>query len=171
MEFRTVIKPLSKQGMITHSDGIMMLGSCFTNNIGERLIKALFRVDINPFGITFNPLSMKDEMLRIISDEPFTESSLFQHNGMWNSFMHHSSFSHNSKQDTLDEINNRLHQAHDNLKNAKTLILTWGTAYVFEHVGTGTTVNNCHKLPAEEFIRYRLDANKLIDDYTSLIAQ
>ena len=37
---------------------IMMLGSCFVENIGKKLEYFRFHTDINPCGIVYNPMSL-----------------------------------------------------------------------------------------------------------------
>ena len=169
MDFRTKIEPLNYDFKISHRDGIVMAGSCFTENVGERLQRALFDVDINPFGISFNPESIARELQILMSDRNFEAGDLFQHNGLYNSFMHHSSFSKSSETATLEAINGRVASARGHLKTAQALILTWGTAYVFRETGSGQIVNNCHKLPASRFNRVRLSVEEIVETYCDAV--
>lgn len=169
MDFRTKIEPLNYNFKISHRDAIVMAGSCFTENVGERLQRALFDVDINPFGISFNPESIARELQILMSGRNFEAKDLFRHNGLYNSFMHHSSFSKSSVEATLEAINGRIASAREHLKNAQALILTWGTAYVFRKVESGQIVNNCHKLPANRFNRVRLSVDEIVSIYTDAV--
>lgn len=171
MEFRTTIAPLSHQGLVKHSDGLMLMGSCFADSIGNKLLNALFDADVNPFGTTFNPFSISRSLERIIDGRSFERNELFQRNGIWNSFMHHSSFSRTDDMETLGGINSRLQKAHDHLSRAKTLILTWGTSYIFMHNHDGAVVNNCHKCPSNEFVRVRISSKAIVKRYSTLIDQ
>ncbi|MDD2962024.1 MAG: GSCFA domain-containing protein [Muribaculaceae bacterium] len=169
MNFRTEIEPLDSKGVIKHNCSIMMLGSCFTDNVGERLQRRLFDVDINPFGTTFNPLSIASNINRIIDGELYQETELFKYNEQWHSEMHHSSFSSVSSDEALRNINFRLAKAHSNIGNVSTLIITWGTAYVFTSTTSGRIVNNCHKQPAMEFERRLISIDEIVNTYTQLI--
>lgn len=171
MDFRTTISPLSHQGMVKHSDGLMLMGSCFADSIGNKLLSALFKADVNPFGTTFNPFSISRSLERIIDGRIFESNELFRRNGIWNSFMHHSSFSRSDEKEALSGMNSRLQIAHDNLAKAKTLILTWGTSYIFMHNVNGSVVNNCHKCPANEFVRVRISSKAIVKRYSTLIDQ
>lgn len=154
-EFRTIVKPLKHRGYINHRQGVMMIGSCFSDNIGFRLRQACFDVDINPFGTLYNPASIACGIDAILQCRQFSLDDLFQEKGdnRWHSFSHHSMFSSVDPQSMLCNINNRMHQAHEMIKRASTLIVTFGTAWVYKYALTGKVVANCHKLPASMFNR------------------
>ena len=101
---------------IGHREQIMLVGSCFASNIGNKLKERKFRLELNPFGVQYNPLSIAEVLKRVATGEPFKESSpeLFFHNGMWHSCMHHSDFSRESKEEIVNCINSRLsiHMTH-----------------------------------------------------------
>jgi hypothetical protein len=121
---------------------------------------------MNPMGILYNPISIHNALQRIIEGREFTEDELFYHNGLWASFMHHGSFSHSDKNEALRIMNERLHEAHQQLQNATHLIITFGSAEVYEH--NGQVVTNCHKLPARHFTHRLLSTNEITTPYYSL---
>ena len=131
MKFTTPIN-IKPNKTIDHNSRILMLGSCFTENIGKKLIESGFNVVMNPMGILYNPISIYTALERIIDGREFTEDDLFFHNGLWASFMHHGSFSHSDKNEALRMMNERLHEGHEQLKNATHLIITFGSAEVYE---------------------------------------
>jgi len=169
MEFRTTIKPLKNQGIINHQKTIMLLGSCFSDNIGARLNSDLFNVDINPFGTLYNPASIASAIKRIISDNEFIADELFEHEHRYHSFAHHSRFSTTNINTTLQQINTRLHSAHETIKSANMLLITFGTAWVYQLKATNQIVSNCHKLPATLFSRTRLSVNDIVEEWTTLL--
>lgn len=171
MEFRTKIEPLKKVGLVQHSQGVMLMGSCFSDNIGDKLSKALFDADVNPFGPTFNPMSIHKLLERVMAAREFKKSELRQDNGLWNSPMVHSKFSSTDADTTLEAINSRLLKAHDNLKKARVLILTWGTSYVFYDKAENEIVNNCHKRPAADFERRRVSVDEIVAEYENLFQE
>ena len=148
----------------------MMLGSCFAENIGSKLKQLKFDVDLNSFGITFNPMSIAQGLERIISSQLFSENELFFHNEVWHSFMHHSQFSASNKETCLNQINERLGISSEYIKKAKFLILTFGTAWVFYQKENDKPVNNCHKLPGSQFNRRLLNVNDIVERYTKLFS-
>lgn len=156
---------------ITHESGMLLIGSCFADNIGNRLKERKFRIDSNPFGVQYNPLSIASALQRIASGEPFSECSreIFGHNGQWHSIMHHSDFSSNSKSGLLRNINSRLLQAHEAAKRCTLVIVTLGTAYAYSRKSDGLVVGNCHKLPAKEFDRRLLGIGEITAELGNVI--
>lgn len=159
MQFTTPIN-IKTNKTIDHNSRIVMLGSCFAENIGKKLIECGFNVVMNPMGILYNPISIHNALTRIIENREFTEDELFYHNGLWASFMHHGSFSHSDKNEALKMMNKRLHEGHEQLKNATHLIITFGSAEVYER--EGMVVSNCHKLPAREITHRLLSMEEIV---------
>ncbi len=152
-----------------YKDRILMLGSCFTENMGEKLQQLKFQVDLNPFGVIYNPLSVAQSLRRLLIGKPYTKEDLFEHQGTWGSFDHHSRFSATSPEEALEKINNRLEQSSVFLKEAGCLIITFGTAWVYELKATGDLVANCHKFPASDFKRFRLTPGEIVDVFRDLL--
>ena len=134
----------------------LFLGSCFTENIGEIMELLGYDVDINPFGILYNPKSISKSIFRLVEGKPFDISELFHHKGLWHSYMHHGRFSGETSEEVLLKINDRLSQSSQNIREAGYLFITLGTAWIYELKTTGEVVSNCHKVPAREFRRFRL---------------
>lgn len=164
MKFTTPVN-IKLNKTIDHNSRIVMLGSCFAENIGKKLIDCGFNVVMNPMGILYNPISIFSALKRIVEGREFTEDELFCHNGLWTSFMHHGSFSHADKNEALKMMNERLKEGHEQLKDATHLIITFGSAEVYEH--DGKVVSNCHKLPAREFTHRLLSINEINNLYKS----
>jgi hypothetical protein len=149
----------------------VFIGSCFTENIGSKMKDLKFETDINPFGILFNPFSIAQCIRRLISGEIFTENDLFFHGGLWHSYMHHGRFSNPSLPETLAGINEHLIRSADFLREADFLILTFGTAWIYELKTTGVAVSNCHKVPASQFKRFRLSVGETVSETRNTLEQ
>jgi hypothetical protein len=147
----------------------MMMGSCFAESVGTKLQELCFPIDVNPFGILYNPVSIANSIEILLSGKLFKEKDLFFANGLWNSFYHHSRFSNADKNECLIIINNRISQAAKTLRESNLLFITFGTSWVFEDKGSGQIVSNCHKLPASTFRHYRLNSNQIVDIWIGLI--
>jgi hypothetical protein len=154
---------------ISYRNQLVMFGSCFSENIGKKLTESKFRTDVNPFGILYNPSSIGSSIKRLIYEKHFSENELFSHKEVWNSFSHHGSFSDISKEKTLKNINDRLLFSSNNLKKADFLILTFGTAWIYEEKATSKVVANCHKLPEKTFNRRRLSVEEIVCGYSTLL--
>ncbi len=168
MDFRTIIEPAKSLHSLTHKSGILMMGSCFTENIGEKLQNLKFQIDVNPFGALFNPISVAKGLERIFDGKPFEENELFNYNDCWHSFSHHSRFSMPNKTDCLKRINERFTYTSEKIKNTDCLILTFGTAFTFYKIEDNEPVSNCHKLPAKNFNRKLLDVESIVAVYKKL---
>jgi hypothetical protein len=131
--------------------------------MGARLSRHKFPVFINPFGIVYNPVSMAGMLKLLLSEAVFREEDLFYWQGLWHSYQHHGRFSRADQSETLEAINRQLAEARTFLLQATRLIITPGTATVFQLKKTGETVVNCHKVPAHEFDRRRLGVAQVRD--------
>ena len=145
------------------------MGSCFTENVGNKMQVLKYPVDINPFGILYNPESVANGLEILLDKKSFTKDDLIQHNELWHSFFHHGKFSSLDQDKILDEINTRIQTSSEFLKNAKFLFLTFGTAWIYRHKKTNTIVSNCHKIPAKEFLRERLSITEISEKYIDLL--
>lgn len=136
---------------ISYGQKIMLLGSCFTEFIGELLQALKFSTCQNPHGIIFEPLSIQRSLNRCIEKKQYTDSNLVSHNGIWYSWEHHSAYSSLDSGEVLGRINKSIHSASSFLQEADWLIVTLGSSYVYSLVANGEYVANCHKVPAAWF--------------------
>lgn len=171
MELQTKVDIPRPDFVIDYSTRMMMLGSCFTENIGEKFRYFKFDVDVNPCGIVYNPLSAANTLRLLLDGKTFTPEDLILVNGKWASLYHHGDFSSPDQAECLSRINDRLERARRQLAAADTLIITWGTAWVYDHLRSGVTVANCHKLPPQEFKRRRLDIDEIVEEYSQLLVR
>jgi len=160
--FRTEIQKQKAEISISHRDKIMLIGSCFAENIGEKLIKYKFFADVNPFGILFNPMSIAQSLNILTDSSLFRDSDLHFHNDEWISFLHHGKFSHPDKTQCLKTINEKLVESRIFLHNANFLILTFGStiAYLYK----GNIVANCHKIPQKEFEKQMFNVQDVVSN-------
>ena len=165
---RTEITPLIPS--LRHSDKLLVMGSCFAEHIGTRLERMKFRTITNPYGVLYNPLSIAEGLTRLIDQRPFTEEELHEFpDGGWNTWLHHSRYSHPDKTTALTTINNDLETAAHRLAEADVLILTLGTAWVYRLTETNEVVGNCHKVPERTFVRQRLQVQEIVDALAKIV--
>jgi hypothetical protein len=169
MEFMLDIdlKPLPQP--VTYQDRIMLMGSCFTEHIGNALAELKFQVLQNPNGILFGPDSVCRSLHWYMDNRELTAKDLFQLNEVWHSWMHHSRFSHTDPEKALGGMNQARQQAHDFLKNTGWLIITLGSSYTYRltheaqrasealHAG----VANCHRAPSAWFSKEMLEIGEI----------
>lgn len=166
-----VIDEKCKSG-ISLSDKIMMLGSCFTDNIGKQLKNYGFDVIINPFGTLYNPISVLQSVRRLISDKPFVHEDCMEMGAgspLICSFSHHTSFAAKDEETFLADANKALDEAREGFRQCNKVIITLGTSWCFRHIERDFIVSNCLKRPAGEFTRERLSVSQTAEALREII--
>jgi hypothetical protein len=169
--FRTALSIPRAPFNIRHSDWLLCIGSCFAEHIAARLSGDKFPVMLNPTGIVYNPLAIRQCLDLVMSDKEFAQEDLFLQDELWHSFDHHGSFSHPDPELTLRQINETLFHVRSTLTITNRLILTLGTAFVFTHLPSGKIVSNCHKLPGQHFSKRRISVKETIDALVPVLTQ
>jgi hypothetical protein len=167
--FRTEVGMPKVNRQLSYRRNALMVGSCFTENIGSNLQNRYFPVLVNPCGILYNPASIAGCIDFLIRKVQVEASELFNANGLWNNFSFHSRFSDPDKETALAMMNRSLALAAGQLRDASHLFLTFGTSWVYREKENGTIVGNCHKLPADRFIRERLTVGEMTNLWTDLL--
>ncbi|MBQ5647700.1 MAG: GSCFA domain-containing protein [Alistipes sp.] len=166
MKFRTEIEVAPFAEGLGHSAKIFALGSCFAENISERLRRAKFSVTTNPFGVLFNPLSIANAIERLNDTRAFAVCDIREGKEGFFSFDAHSSLDGKTHTEIFANLNQAVAQGSKALHDAEWVILTFGTAWVYER--EGRVVANCHKQPASEFERRRLTVAEIVERYRPL---
>ena len=152
---------------------VLLVGSCFADEIGEKMVRGGFEAMVNPFGTLYNPASIAASLLRSISEKEYTADSVeliqSESDGMWHSWMHHSSFSSLDVATLVERINGTTHCVADFLREADVLIVTMGTAIIYRLKETGMLVANCHKQLDSLFVRERLNSYDIVDQWEMLL--
>ena len=168
-KFRTELILKDYPVRISYRDASLFMGSCFTDHIGSKMQFSGFRTELNPFGVIYNPSSVRSSLEILMESRKFTEEDLHFYNERWFSFNHHSAFSNKDKNICLENINSRISRASGFLEDTSFLFITFGTARVHKHIETGEVVSNCHKLPASTFFRELMSVEEIVRDYDELI--
>lgn len=136
---------------ISYTDKVLLIGSCFSEEIGNKMKELKFNILQNPNGILYDPISISEALTSYIDNKPITDNDLFELNGLWHSWMHHSVFSGLKKEEVLSKINQSRSAAHRFLANTNLLIITLGTSYQYQLRHNNQPVANCHKAPSAFF--------------------
>ncbi len=169
IQFRTEITLPEVSHKLSYRRPSMMIGSCFAENIGSRLKELCFPIQVNPFGVLYNPASIANSIEYLIGERQFGRADLFFSNQVWNSFSHHSSFSSSDPEEMLERINRENEVASCAIRECSHLFVTFGTSWVFSNREDGKIVSNCHKLPARNFDRFRLSVPVMSEMWIRLI--
>lgn len=157
---------------ISYDDKILMLGSCFSDNIGKMLSDYGFDVCINPFGTLYNPVSILNSVRLLAGNRHFSEEDCIRIGAgdeRWCSFFHHTSFAGNTKEEFISNAEAALQNARQFFMSCNKMIITLGTSWCFRHVERDMTVSNCLKRPASEFVRERLTVSEIADTLKEII--
>ena len=163
----------SKVG-VSLNDKIVILGSCFADNMGQKMVDLGFDVCLNPFGTLYNPVSVCNSVARLTSGIPFSKDECVQMGagaGLVCSFSHHTCFARRTEDEFLQVANASLKEASLRWKAASKVIITLGTAWIYEYTRSGETVSNCLKIEAKEFTRRRLSVRETATLLMNMIAR
>lgn len=174
MNFTTKVPVKTYEFPINYSAKLLLLGSCFAENMGEKFVYFKFQTTINPFGIIFNPVSIEKLVKRAVNRINFTEADVFFHNDLWHSYDVHSECSHSDKEILLKQLNAALEAMHRQIAEVSHIVITYGTSWVYQLKTTGEIVANCHKVPQSEFSKEILSPESIaqsIQNTMNLIRQ
>ncbi len=162
LQTKVEIEPFERR--IGYDSRIVTIGSCFADRIGHEMRRAKLRVEVNPLGVVFNPVSIAGVVDRLVECRYVTGEELRKGEGSepaWYSFDIHSSLSLSTREASVEAINRAVELGHRSLIAADWVLITLGTAWVYELVASGVVVANCHRRPAREFRRRRLSVGEV----------
>lgn len=171
MKFLTDINIKPLQPFISYKDKLLLTGSCFTEHIGNYLKDIKFNVLQNPNGILFDPLSVCSSLISYIHNKQYTKKDLFYLNDCWHSWQHHSRFSNPDADECIKNINASQNTAHEFLRDVDWLIITLGSSFSYKLSDTSAHVANCHKAPAQNFIKHLCTIEEIVTALDSTIHQ
>ena len=170
MQFSTKI-PIQKCNFpIDYDSKILLLGSCFAENIGRKFEYFKFQSTTNPFGIIFNAVSLEKLIRRAVENRTFTENDIFFHNDLWHCYEVHSELSNSDKDAFLESLNNIIRSTNKQLNNATHIIITLGTSWVYRNIESNEIVANCHKVPQKQFTKELLSIHQIEESLQSIIS-
>lgn len=171
MKLQTQI-PLNKQpyNQIDYDSKVLLLGSCFSENIGDMFEYFKFQTTINPFGILFHPLAIENLITRAINKDYYTEKDLHFQNEQWCCLDAHSKLNSTSKDEILLELNNAIDQTNQQIKDVTHVVITLGTSWVYRYVTSDVIVANCHKLQQKHFVKELLSVDVIQHSLEAIVS-
>jgi lysophospholipase L1-like esterase len=171
MNFQTIV-PLNKEtrNSIDYNAKILLLGSCFSENIGDKLNYFKFQTSQNPFGILFHPKAIENLVTNAINEKKYLPEDLIFQNERWHSFDAHSSLSTTDKNELLANLNSAIIATNKKLKEATHIIITLGTSWVYRFIETDVIVANCHKIPQKKFLKTLLSVDEITKSLKTTIS-
>lgn len=147
---------------IQYTDRILLIGSCFTEHMADKLMAHKFQIVTNPHGILFNPLSVADSIKSYVQDRQYIPSDLCYLNELYHSWDHHTRFSHTQPEEALAMINASQSEAHIAIKEASYLIITLGSAFQYYLIDGNRPVANNHRAPGQWFEKRLLNTQQIV---------
>jgi len=155
---------------INYDSKTLLLGSCFSENIGDKLEYFKFQTNQNPFGILFHPKAIEALITNAINDKEYSDEDIFFLNERWHCFEAHSSLSSPDKEDLLKSLNQQIKSANKQLHGSTHLIITLGTAWMYRFIETDVIVANCHKVPQKKFLKEILSVDEITESLENVIS-
>jgi len=164
--------PLKKQphNRVDYHSKILLVGSCFSENIGDKFNYFKFDSLQNPFGILYHPKAIENLILNAINEKVYDGTDVFYYNERWHSFDAHSDLSSTSKEDILGNLNGAINQTYQQINRSSHIIITLGTAWSYRHIDTDALVANCHKIPQKKFLKEIQSVKAIIESLEAIIA-
>ncbi|MFK8061040.1 MAG: GSCFA domain-containing protein [Polaribacter sp.] len=164
--------PIKKQtrNSVDYNSKLLLLGSCFSENIGEKLNYFKFQATQNPFGILFHPKAIEKFILNTVNDKIYSENDLIYQNERWHSFDAHSCLSSPDKNKLLENLNLAVSSTKKQLETTSHIIITLGTSWVYRFIETDAIVANCHKIPQKKFLKELLSVDEIRESLEAILA-
>ena len=169
MQFTTKIPIPKNHFPIDYDSKILLLGSCFAENIGNKFEYFKFQSTTNPFGIIFNAVSLEKLIRRAVENRTFTENDIFFHNELWHCYEVHSELSNPDKEEFLSNLNSILESTHRHITLLTHCIITLGTSWVYRNMDSNEIVANCHKVPQKHFTKELLSISQTEESLQNII--
>ena len=171
MKLQTKI-PLKRatKNLIDYQSNVLLLGSCFSENIGNQLNYFKFQSTQNPFGILFHPKAIENLITNTSNKKVYSSDDLIYQNEIWHSFDAHSSLSSASENELLNKLNVAISLTNKKIKEASHIIITLGTSWVYRYIETDTIVANCHKIPQKKFLKELLSVSEISESLARSIS-
>ena len=168
MNFRTNIQLQEARNQIDYHSKLLLIGSCFSENIQQKLTYFKFQSTSNPFGILFNPKAIETLITNTINLKIYTEEDVFLLNERWHCFDAHSDLSASKKEDLISKLNTVIAKTHQQLLTSTHVIITLGTAWTYRFIETNSIVGNCHKVPQKKFLKELLSVKEVVESLEAI---
>jgi hypothetical protein len=169
MKFTTEIAIERSEHPIRVADKMLLMGSCFAQEMGQWFLHRRFDVNLNPNGILFHPMVIARCLNRALLGQAYRDDESVSYGGLYHSFDFHGSFSCASQSEHTEVVNAQLKSTNQSLSEASTLVLTWGSAWGYKWNEQGQWVSNCHKIPQSNFTKELITAGEIVSEYQELL--
>lgn len=168
MKFTTSVPIKDGEPKIDHSSKILLLGSCFVENIGKKLERYQFETLVNPIGILYHPKAIETFIEKVCTNYWYTEEDIFFSDEQWRCFDAHTCMNSSSKNELLENLNSSLQATRQFLEKATHVVLTFGTSWHYKHLDSDKSVANCHKISQKNFRKELLLVPEILEVFNNV---
>ena len=138
---------------ISHSDKVFSVGSCFAQHMADKLLHYKFSCTSNPYGTLFHPIPLLQNLTDALKGSEVDESLFLEREDAVFHYSCHSSIWADSKEELTQNLEDLQSSVAKDLKESKLLILTFGTAFLYQLADSEQSVANCHKQAKNTFTK------------------
>lgn len=152
---------------ITHEDAILLMGSCFSDEINNHFKLNGFNANSNPFGTIFHPIPLAQNILDSLNNK--TNDDFHQRKDLffsWDAAENIFDFSADGISSKMERLRN---QVQAGLKSANLLFVTFGTGFEYKNIENQQVVANCHKAPGNSFVKSLTPLSELVSIWESAL--
>lgn len=157
------LKIKESENKLKHGDEIILLGSCFSDEISNKLKLAGHHVYSNPFGTIFHPTALAYSILSLF--EEMSQGDIFQRENYYYHWLASTKINSPSYEGLADTINEIKSTFKDKIQSAKNIIITFGTSWGYELADSQKIVANCHKMPQNLFNKFLSSPYEIVQDW------
>ncbi len=168
MKFTTSVPIKEQEPKIDHNSKILLLGSCFVENIGEKLKRYQFETLINPFGIFYHPKAIESFLEKVTHNYIYTQEDIFFDNEQWHCFDAHSRLNSSSQEELLTKLNSGLEETRNFLEKSTHVVITFGTSWYYNFINSDKSVANCHKVSQKNFSKKIFSTNEITEVFNNI---
>lgn len=168
MQFRTEIAIRKSKNTVELNHGIVTLGSCFADDIGQHLMDYKFGVCKNTLGTVYNPISIHNILLAALRKERPRADGFVLQDGTWFHYDFHSQWFDKSKEKLESRLITEIEKLHEAVKDCRHLFITYGTSWVYALQSNHDVVANCHKIPQSNFKKFLVTQKRIVESFESL---
>jgi hypothetical protein len=166
--FRTELSILPSALPIGFSNKLLTAGSCFADDLGRWLEGNKFTIEVNPFGTTYNPISIHKSLIQAAQGKDVPKQKFINSNESWYHYDFHSKWNSPDVSILQSTLQKQLFRIGEQLKKADTVIITYGTSWAYDLIALKDIVANCHKQPARNFTKFLLTPDRIVESFGEL---
>ena len=168
MEFKLNFKIPDSSVNLSYDDSLVLIGSCFSDEIGSKLCDAGFNANSNSFGTLFHPIAISNVIKASLEENQSVD--IYQREDLFFSWDSASKIYASSEKNLIQTVSELRKDFSLKVKTAGAIVITFGTAWSYSHASTKKTVGNCHKAPQSLFNKSLSSIDEMFENWKELLS-